>query len=498
MDVSVVVAGAGPAGLMLAGELRLAGVDVLVVDRLAEPTAESRGMGFTARTMEVLRQRGLLHRFGGVTTSIAGHFGSLPLDFTADDGIHASVSGVPQSYTEAVLGAWAADLGVSVRRGHELIGVTDDGDGVDVEIRGPGGTERLRAAYLVGCDGGRSTVRKLAGFDFPGTDATVELLLADVSGCDIRPRFTGDRTEAGIVLSAPLGEDVSRVVVCEYGVPGRRTEPVSFEEVAAAWMRLTGEDISRGTPRWASSFTDAARLVTTYRRGRVLLAGDAAHVHLPAGGQGMNVSIQDSVNLGWKLGAVVNGWAPEGLLDTYHSERFPVGQQLLTQTRAQGLLFFGGWDMQPLRDVMAELIGFDAVNRHLIGKASGLDIRYDVGPGDHPALGLRMPDIELITTRDAADTGRTGKTTVARLLRGARGVLIDLADDAALRRTAAGWSDRVDIVTATPHDLPSYDPFSGTAAVLLRPDGHVVWTGPGAGELTTALSGWFGPLRKGL
>ncbi|MGV9693206.1 FAD-dependent monooxygenase [Streptomyces sp. NPDC003444] len=494
MDASVVVVGAGPAGLMLAGELRLAGVDVLVLDRLSEPTAESRGMGFTARTMEVLGQRGLLDRFGGVTTSIAGHFGSLPLDFTPDGGIHASVSGVPQSYTEKVLGEWVAGLGVTVRRGHELVGLDDRGEHVAVEVRGPHGTERLRTSYLVGCDGGRSAVRRLAGFDFPGVEPTVELLLADVRGCAIRPRFTGDRTEAGIVLAAPLGEDTSRVVVCEYGAPRQRAVPVTFEEVAAAWLRLTGEDIGGGTALWTSSFTDAARQVTAYRRGRVLLAGDAAHVHLPAGGQGMNVSLQDSVNLGWKLAAEVGGWAPPGLLDTYHAERHPVGERLLTHTRAQGLLFFGGQTMQPLREVMTDLIGIPDVNRRLIGVASGLDIRYDVGPGDHPALGLRMPDLELIVSGGA----RTGKTSAAELLRGARGVLLDLSDDAGLRRGAAGWTDRIDVVTASPHGVPSYDPFAGTDAVLVRPDGHVVWASPGAGEVTAALSRWFGAPRGGV
>ncbi|KUL31157.1 FAD-dependent monooxygenase [Streptomyces regalis] len=489
MGTSVIVVGAGPAGLMLAGELRLAGADVVLVDRLDGPTSESRGMGFTARTMEMFRQRGLLHRFGEVITPIAGHFGSLPLDFTPENGLHASVSGIPQRFTEQVLRDWVACLGVTVAYGRELTALTDHGDAVEAEITGPHGTERLRAAYLVGCDGGRSTVRRLGGFNFPGQDATVELLLADISGPAISPRFTGERSPAGIVLAAPLGPDVNRIVIRLHGArPQHRTEPVGFAEVAVAWKQLTGEDISGATAQWVSSFTDAARLVDTYRRGRVLLAGDAAHIHLPAGGQGMNVSLQDSFNLGWKLGAVVTGRAPEALLDTYHEERHPVGQTLITNTLAQGMLFFGGAETQPLRDVMTCLIGFDEPNRFLIGQASGLDIRYDVGTGAHPALGLRMPDLDVVTS---AFPG-TG-TPVSQLLRPARGVLLDLADDAELRSVAAPWGDRVDVTTGAFHNLPSYEPFAGTDAVLLRPDGHVAWTSPGADDgLETALNRWFG------
>ncbi|CAL9618523.1 12-dehydrotetracycline 5-monooxygenase_anhydrotetracycline 6-monooxygenase [Streptomyces sp. enrichment culture] len=493
MGKSVIVVGAGPAGLMLAGELRLAGAEVVIVDRLDGPAGESRGMGFTARTMEVFRQRGLLHRFGEVIAPIAGHFGSLPLDFTAENGVHASVSGIPQQFTEQVLRDWVAGLGVTVAYGHEATALTDHGDAVEAEITGPHGTERLRAAYLVGCDGGRSTVRRLGGFAFPGHDATVELLLADISGAAITPRFTGERSPAGIVLAAPLGPDVNRIVIRLHGTrPRHRARPVDFSEVAAAWQKLTGEDISGATPRWVSSFTDAARLVDHYRRGRVMLAGDAAHIHLPAGGQGMNVSLQDSFNLGWKLGAVATGRAPDTLLDTYHAERHPVGRALITNALAQGMLFFGGPETQPLRDVMTRLIGFDEPNRFLIGQASGLDIRYDVGTGAHPALGLRMPDLDLATS---AAPGTA--TPVSRLLGPARGVLLDLAGDPALRGVAAPWDDRVDVVTGSFRNLPSHEPFAGTDAVLLRPDGHVAWTAPGADDgLDTSLNRWFGAPRR--
>ncbi|WP_216588905.1 FAD-dependent monooxygenase [Streptomyces brasiliscabiei] len=494
MDTSVVVVGAGPAGLMLAGELRLAGADVVLVDRLDGLTGESRGMGFTARTMEMFRQRGLLHHFGDVITPIAGHFGSLPLDFTPENGAHAGVSGIPQRFTEQVLHDWVTSLGVTVAYGRELTALTDDGDAVEAEITGPHGTERVRAAYLVGCDGGRSTVRRLGGFGFPGHDATVELLLADISGPAVAPRFTGERSTAGIVLAAPLGPDVTRIVIRLHGTrPRQRTGPVEFAEVATAWEKLTGEDIGDATPHWVSSFTDAARLVDTYRRGRVLLAGDAAHIHLPAGGQGMNVSLQDSFNLGWKLGSVVTGRAPASLLDTYHEERHPVGRTLITNTLAQGTLFFGGSETQPLRDVVGRLIGFDEPNRFLIGQASGLDIRYDVGTGTHPALGLCVPALDVVTAQ-----APTSATPVHELLGPARGVLLDLADDPGPRALAAPWDDRVDVVTGTLQNLPPAHPFAGTDAVLLRPDGHVVWTSPGTDDgLETALNRWFGtPHRR--
>ncbi|MDX3691337.1 FAD-dependent monooxygenase [Streptomyces europaeiscabiei] len=489
MDASVIVVGAGPAGLMLAGELRLGGVDVIVLERLPARTGESRGLGFTARTMEVFDQRGILPGFGPVETSTRGHFGGQPVDFGVLEGAHFGVKAVPQSKTEAVLEAWALGLGVDLRRGHEVESVEDEGDHVVLETRGPEGPCRLTAHWAVGCDGGRSTVRKQAGFDFPGSSATREMFLADLRGCEITPRPIGETVPNGMVMSAPLGGGIDRIIVCERGAPARRrTEPPPYAEVAAAWQRLTGQDISHGEPVWVSAFGDPARQVSTYRRGRVLLAGDAAHVHLPAGGQGMNVSIQDSANLGWKLAAVASGRAPESLLDTYHAERHPVGRRLLMNTQAQGMLFLSGDEMQPLRDVLAELIRYDDVSRHLAGMVSGLDIRYDLGAGDHPLLGMRMPRQELITA--------SGKTTSTELLHQARGVLLDLADDPRLRETAGGWADRVDVVTVTPHDLRPGSPLEGTRAVLVRPDGYVAWTSPGSGAgPADALGHWFGPPR---
>ncbi|UWE09972.1 FAD-dependent monooxygenase [Actinacidiphila bryophytorum] len=488
MDASVIVAGAGPAGLMLAGELRLAGVDVIVVERLPRRTGESRGLGFTARTMEVFDQRGLLARFGEVETSNQGHFGGVPVDFAVLEGAHQAAKSVPQSATEAVLEAWAADLGADIRRDHELLGIAEKDDAVEITVRGPQGEHLLRTEWLVGCDGGRSTVRKAAGFDFPGTAATMEMYLADLRGVDLAPRMIGETLPGGMVMVGPLPGGVTRIIVCERGTPPRRrTGPPAFSEVSDAWQRLTGTDISHAEPVWVSAFGDATRQVTQYRRGRVLLAGDAAHIHLPAGGQGMNASIQDSVNLGWKLAAVQRGTAPETLLDTYHGERHPVGSRLLLNTRAQGMLFLRGEEMQPLRDVLGELVAYPEVARHLAAMVSGLEIRYDVGTGSHPLLGMRMPPLAL--------TRKGRATSTAQLLHPARGLLLDLADNAELRRRSAGWTDRIDLVTAVPAD-PAPGSLAGTTALLVRPDGYVAWAAPGSHhDLPMALERWFGPAR---
>jgi bifunctional hydroxylase/dehydrase len=490
MNAGVIVVGAGPAGLMLAGELRLAGVKVIVLEKLPARTGESRGLGFTARTMEVFDQRGLLPRFGDVTTSDVGHFGGLGIDFGVLEGAHQAAKSVPQSQTEAVLEAWVEELGADLRRGHEAVSFTDLGDAVEVEVRGPdGGTQTLRAAYLVGCDGGRSMVRKVAGFDFPGTPANLEMFLADVKGLDLETSMIGTTFPGGMVMVGPLPGGISRLILCERGTPPQqRTAPPDYEEVVAGWKRVTGQDISHGEPVWVSAFGDATRQVTEYRRGRVFLAGDSAHIHLPAGGQGMNTSIQDSVNLGWKLGAVVQGRAPESLLATYHGERHPVGRRLLMNTQAQGLLFLSGAEVQPLRDVLTELIQYEVVSRHLAAMVSGLEIRYDVGDGRHQLLGRRLPNVELV--------GEDFKTGSSELLRGGRGVLLDLEDNAVLRRRATGWADRVDVVTAELHGHGQDGPLAGTAAVLVRPDGYVAWAAPGShDDLPTCLERWFGPSR---
>ncbi|MEU6826043.1 FAD-dependent monooxygenase [Streptomyces atriruber] len=505
VDTDVIVVGAGPAGLMLAGELRLGGARVIVLERLAAPTGQSRGLGFTARAMEVFDQRGLLPRFGqGETLAVSpmGHFGGVQFDYTALEDGHFGARGIPQNETEAVLEAWARELGADLRRGQEVVGLAEgflDGDHVEVTVAGPAGTGRLRAAYLVGCDGGQSSIRRAAGFDFPGLPASRAMFLADVVGCGLEPRFLGERLPGGMVMAAPLKEGVDRIIVCPHGTPARdRDDDVTFAEVAAAWQHITGEDISGGSAEWVSSFSDATRQVGTYRRGRVLLAGDAAHIHLPAGGQGLSTGVQDAANLGWKLAATVRGTAPAGLLDTYHGERHPVGQRLMMNTRAQGTVFLGGEQSDPLRALFAELIEHDAVKRHLAGIVSHLDIRYDVHAPDtsdadradaHPLLGRRLAKRPL--------TGADGESDTLRLLHPARGVLLDLADDARVRAVAADWAGRVDVVTAAAKPVEgATDVLAGLDAVLVRPDGHVVWTGEGAARgLEGALGRWFGEGR---
>ncbi|MEU8592062.1 FAD-dependent monooxygenase [Streptomyces sp. NPDC048664] len=482
-DADVVVIGAGPAGLMLAAELRLGGASVVVAERLARPTGQSRGLGFTARALETFDQRGLVPRFAGLETSPMGHFGGVQFDYTVLRDAHFGARGIPQSRTEAVLEDRARELGADIRRGWEFQALEQDEDGVTVTLLSPDGERRLRAAYLVGADGGHSAVRRAGGFDFPGTPATRGMYLADVSGVAIRPRPLGERLEGGMVMAAPLAEGVDRIIVCEHGTPpADRSETPEFAEVAAAWQRLTGEDISGGSADWVSSFTDATRQVTEYRRGRVLLVGDAAHIHLPAGGQGLSIGVQDAANLGWKLAAAVRGRAPASLLDSYHAERHPVGAALLSNTVAQGTVFLGGPESQPLRDLFAELIGIDAVKRHLAGRVSHLDVRYRIGtPDAHPLVGRRLPPRGLRTA--------AGEVRSPELLHAAQGVLLDLADAPAVREATAGWKDRVVTVTGTPLEA---DAFGGAAAVLVRPDGYVAWAGSDAETLRAALSRWFG------
>ncbi|MCO5971431.1 FAD-dependent monooxygenase [Actinoallomurus soli] len=490
MDTDVIIVGAGPTGLMLAGELRLGGAEVTVFERRTERSWESRGIGFTARATEILDQRGLLDRLENAEITRQGHFGGIPIDYGVLEGSHFGVRGVPQYKLEEMLEGWALELGVSLRRGYEVTGLEDTGDGVTAVVEGPDGHGECSARYLVGCDGGRSTVRELVGFDFAGSDATREMYLADVTGCDIRPRMIGELVPNGMVMSAALEKGYHRIIVCENGTPPPdRNRQVTFADVADAWQRLTGESIHGGEARWVSSFTDATRQATEYRRGRVLLAGDAAHIHLPAGGQGLSVGVQDAVNLGWKLAATVRGWAPDGLLDTYHGERHPVGERVLRNTRAQGTLNLSGRSVEPLRAVMTELVAIPAVARHLSGMVSGFDIRYDVDDQGHPLLGARMADREL-------ELAGGGSERIARLLHPARGVLVTADDSGEVGRCAAGWSDRVETVRVKSFPAGPEEGGAATESVLIRPDGYVAWAAPGAGPLAEALRRWFGEARR--
>jgi 2-polyprenyl-6-methoxyphenol hydroxylase-like FAD-dependent oxidoreductase len=488
METDVIVVGAGPVGLMLAGELRLGGVDVTVLERRTVPSGESRGLGFTALAMEIFNQRGLYARLANAEPARQGHFGGIPLDFGVLEGAFFTVRGVFQYQVERILEDWAANLGACILRDHEVLDVTEQPGGIVAEISGSGGRSTAKAAFLVGCDGGHSTVRQRAGFDFTGTDATREMYLADVAGRHIKPRFIGERVPGGMAMSAPLEEGIDRIIVCEDGTPpseGRQS--VTFDQVADAWQRLTGESLHGAESRWVSAFTDAARQATQYRSGRALLAGDAAHIHLPAGGQGLSLGIADAANLGWKLAATIRGWAPDGLLDTYHSERHSVGARVLRNTLAQGMLYLNGAEMEPLRSVLTEVVAIPDAARHLAGMVSGLDIRYDTGQSPaHPLGGRRMPDSEL-QLRDGS------RTRVSARLHPARGVLISTADPAGIHSAIAGWQDRVDVVAVSAFPPAAAAGDRATTAALIRPDGYVAWAGPGYGPMDEALGRWFGP-----
>ncbi|MFE0176928.1 FAD-dependent monooxygenase [Streptomyces sp. NPDC059002] len=498
-DTDVVIAGAGPTGLMLACELRLAGVDVVVVERLAERTGESRAGGMHSRTLEVLDQRGILDRFLAVgELQPVGHFSGLRLDFDESESRHPYPLMILQSAIERLLEEWADELGVRVRWSSEVTGISQDESGVTVELgAAEAAPETLRARYLVGCDGGRSAVRKLAGIGFPGTPATMTAMIGDVELPDLpedyiwwRRRPTGDYS--AIAFEAGW----HRLITFEYDRVVDRAEPVTSEQLRESLVRLAGTDYGMRSPRGVSRFSDAARQADRYRQGRVLLAGDAAHIHFPAGGQGLNMGVQDAVNLGWKLASVVRGRAPESLLDSYHAERHPVAERVLHNTRAQSALARPGPQADALRDVFTSLIVFDDVNRHLRSMLTALDIRYPAD-GDHPLAGRRVPDADLKTP--------DGASYVYALLHAGRPVLLDLRGIAEVAAVAEGWSDRVDFVRARSEDdhwiVPGVGEVDAPAALLIRPDGHVAWAAaggaPGTAALTTALTTWFGPPSQG-
>lgn len=492
MDCQVLVVGAGPAGLLLSIEQALSGVRVMILEKLSEPTGQSRGLGFTCVTKDIFDQRGLLEEFGEVEVSNAGHFGGIPVDFSILEGSQQAAKTVPQNQTEAVLERRAIEAGVDLRRGVEVIEVSQDADGVNVVASDEQGqVQHIRAQYLIGCDGGRSTIRRLGGFIFEGVPATREMFLADVLSTEkIATRMIGEVTNGGMVMSAPLPNGTTRIVVCERVAPPKhRNAPPEFSEVAAGWQRITGEDISDAEAVWVSAFGDTAFQATEYRRGRIFLAGDSAHIHLPAGGQGMNASLQDSFNLGWKLAAVVRGETPDSLLDSYEYERHPVGERLLDNTRAQGVLFLRGDEAAPFRNYLASLVTHEDVAKLLAAKVSGLDIVYPMGGGSHSLLGRRVPDVELQTATGA-------KTSTLHLLRHGKHVLLDFRGSQQLQQRAAPWSNRVHIHQV--EEVGSHR-LDGTSALLLRPDGYVAWTAPGSDQpLEVVMTTWCGAPQQHL
>jgi len=533
-DFDVVIAGAGPTGLLLACELRLGGVEVLVVERLAEVDETIKAMSVNSPSAVALYRRGFHPELAGIQEQamagfqrfreehgadlvppprFAGHFAGIPLDAAfldpddpawADTGRAEEIGLIPQAALERVLATRARELGVEVRRGVELTGFEEGGAddaGVSVwlaethadtdtdtdagtatstsDTRTPGESYTVRAGWLVGCDGGRSTVRKLAGFDFPGTppEITGYQAVADMTGT--KALATGWNTTAtGTYAHGPVP---GRILTVEFdGPPADRTAPVTAGELQASVRRVTGVEVTVEKVRTVTRFTDNCRQASDYRKGRVLLAGDAAHVHSPFGGQGLNLGIGDAVNLGWKLAAVVRGWAPPALLDSYTAERHPVGAWVLDWTRAQIALMRPESHARALHKVVTDLTRTIDGTTHLVKQISGIWQRYDL-PGDHPAVGASAPDLEL------ADG-----TRLADLLHTARGLLLDLADDPKLRARAEGYGDRVTVVTATCPSRP------GLAALLVRPDGFTAWAadtepaGEGGEPLEAALERWFG------
>lgn len=482
MDADVVIVGAGPVGLLLAGELRLHGISVVVVERLAAPSEFGRAFGLHPRGVETLQLRGLVNRFGDDGGPAAGipaiHFAGIrEIRLDRLDSSYPGLLPVGQVAVEETLAEWATQQGVDIRRGREVTSIAWNRNGVTTTFRGGDGYHALRSAYLVGCDGGRSAVRKLAGFLFRGTDPTITGRLIGVAVPELLddPGLGWHRTAGGVI-----GVEPDRVLTIEFdGPPADRGHPTTREEMIASIHRVSGREVRiPGEAPWLSRFTDNTRLADRYRRGRILLAGDAAHVHPPLGNQGLSLGLQDAINLGWKLAATVRGSAPRGLLDTYQTERRPVAARVLHNTLAQVALMNPDPRITPLREFFTELIALEPVNRHLGAMISALEVRYDLG-GGHPLIGGFVPDA-IVTTPG-------GHHRTRDLFRAARPVLIVRVDRPRLRRASDGWSDRVDVVTAVTFHHP------GRAdAMLVRPDGYVAWAGDDESELCAALGSWFG------
>lgn len=481
----VVVVGAGPTGLMLACELRLAGTRVLVLERLPKPTGLSKALGLGGRAVDVLDHRGLLQRFRDHeppnATSFAHlfHFGGLPIDVRRLDGEPPKFVFVLQAVVERLLAERASELGVEVRRDHDVVGLREDTECVELSVRTARSTETLQARFVVGCDGGRSSVRDLAGIPFPGLRPTRLLRLGDVKFGDPSQRpltWNGGRPPF-----PEIDGGYFRVITSEpYPPDFDRDAPMAIDELRESVRRTTGAEIPMVEARWLSRFTDASRQAEHYRRGRVLLAGDAAHIQLPAGGPGLSTGLSDAVNLGWKLAATLQGWAPADLLDTYHAERHAAAARMLMHTRAQGALLGGSGEHTPaLRELFGELMQDPRTLRRLVDLLQGNDLRYTTSDDAdvHPVVGMWAPDLTLLTAH--------GEQRLADLMHSARGMLLDFAGGS-LCDQASNWSDRVRLVRAASVSPP---PAEG---LLIRPDGYVGWAGDANGALQRSLRRWFG------
>jgi 2-polyprenyl-6-methoxyphenol hydroxylase-like FAD-dependent oxidoreductase len=495
---AVVIAGGGPTGLMLAGELALAGVDVAIVERRAsQDLAGSRAGGLHSRTIEVLDQRGIADRFlsQGQVAQVAG-FAWIRLDISDFPTRHNYGLGLWQNHIERILAGWVDELGVPIYHGRDVTGFAQDDTGVDVELADG---QSLRADYLVGCDGGRSLIRKAAGIEFPGWDPTTSSLIAEVELAEepewgIRRDSLGIHSFGRVEYEIRDGEVVYMdrgpvgVMVTEQhvGPTGGPTGEPTLRDLSEALIAVYGTDYGVHSPTSISRFTDLTRQAASYRKGRVLLAGDAAHVHYPVGGQGLNIGVQDAVNLGWKLAQVVKGTSPDSLLDTYHAERHPVAARVLRNTMAQVALLRTDDRTNALRDIVSELLSLDEPRKRVAAEMSGLGIHYDLGEG-HPLLGRRMPDLDLVTAN--------GPLRVFTLLHAARPILLNLGEPGGFDITP--WADRVQVIDAEyggRWELPVLGAVTAPTAVVIRPDGYVAWVGDRTHlGLPEALTTWFGP-----
>jgi 3-(3-hydroxy-phenyl)propionate hydroxylase len=483
IEHDVVIAGGGPTGMMLAAELALAKVDVAVVEQRPDHVlAGSRAGGFHTRTIEVFDQRGVADRFlTEGQTAQATMIASAVLDMSDFPTRYPYTLGLWQNKIERIMAGWIAELPVRIYYGSEVTGFAQDETGVDVELSDG---ESLRAQYLVGCDGGRSLIRKAAGIEFPGWDATRSNLIAEVEITEEQPQ--GIRHDGVGVHGLHTMEDgkTVRVVTTEQQL-GPSSEP-TLGDLSKSLIAVFGTDFGVHNPTWISRFTDMTRQAAAYRAGRVLLAGDAAHVHYPAGGQGLSLGVQDAVNLGWKLAQVVNGTSAESLLDTYPDERHPVAARALKHTMALTSLQRRDERFQPLVDLVSELAVMDEPRKQIVGLSSGLDIHYDLGEG-HPLLGRRMPDLDIVN----AD----GTLRVFELLHGARPLLLNLGEPGGVDITP--WAERVQLIDAGyggAWELPVIGTVAAPTAVLVRPDGYVAWVGEGSDSgVRDALTTWFGP-----
>lgn len=473
---------------MLAAELALARIDVAIVERRSTQELESsRGRGLSARTIEVLDQRGIAERFlsQGQRMQVASF--AVPLDISDQPTRHNYGLALLQTHVERILAEWVTELGVPTYREREVTGFAQDDSGVDVELSNG---ESLRATYLVGCDGGRSLVRKKAGIEFPGWDPSVSFMIAEVEMTE-EPPF-GMRRDAKGTYALGRHEDGKRVGVVLRDEEVRQGDAPTLSELREGLIALYGKDFGLRSATWISRFTDMTRQAARYREGRVLLAGDAAHVHSPVGGQGLNLGVQDALNLGWKLAQVVNGISPDSLLDTYHAERHPIGARVLKGTMAQTALSRGDARMDAVRDYVSDLLQMSEPRRRFAAMMSGLDIHYDLGSG-HPLLGRRMPDLDLVT--------ESGTQRVFTLLHDARPLFLDLDERNSGEHRLGPWSDRIRRVAARcdgPWELPVCGSVAAPTAVLVRPDGYVAWVGEGGRDagLGEALITWFGEPRS--